>query len=952
MTPQLITIVIRFDADVTAVECELARNWGNPVFAPADPPQTCGKPDPLVSTFVATTLAELGTIHFLGIHAVPGHESTTNALVFELAIDGSPRHALEQLSAALTEPLRDLFRVAGIEPLPATSPEIVALFVDHQQDLGLGWFATTGLGFCGTPGFTVKRILAEAKLAEYMTELVVRQRSAASAAEKLEQARATLWNDPVNDWKWVFESEACLSPQPGRILDAVLKGIGPLVRDLLWPLIVLPALSVALGVWLSGLWLACGLFSATVLGEIALICALYQRFRSAERTDLEDLEPADASQLEAIANLEDRAAQNHLIVLTPLKRGWLRRLSLRVAFFAIRQAAQDVYPAGKLSDIGTIHVARWIVLPKTSQLLFLSNYGGSWESYLEDFIIKAHLGLTGVWSNTNGFPKASNLFFDGAVRGRQFKTWARRQQRPTRCWFSAYPTLTTTRIRTHSEIRRGLAEAHTAAEAADWLALFGAGKPPNIELEQIPALVFGGLPQSRFGKAFLVQFHDRASATRWLRRVQPLVAFGEDPSRTRVLQVGFTAAGLRKLALDDDTLATFPPPFQHGSAKRGQQLGDLGTNAAAGWDWSDDARSGVHAVALLYGASESELADLVARAIDAADFESHVEIEFQARPPKGEPVRELFGFTDGVSQPALRGTRKAEKLKHRDQLLHPGEIVLGYPDESGFTPAAPVVGGASSAPTALRGASELGRNGTFLVIRQLAQDRERFEGFLDRAARDASVIEATPPDSPIEFRRDWIAAKMMGRWPDGSSLVRNPHSPHPKGYPDNDFRYAEDPNGLFCPFGSHIRRANPRDSFDPSAAEPLQIVNRHRILRVGRGYMQHGVPRGMLFMCLNADLERQFEFVQQTWVLGRNFHGLSNEVDPILTGGQPETPPERSRMTIPTETGPLQIKGLETFVSVVGSGYFFVPGRACLQFLIEHEPTHSMLPEPELQAAE
>ena len=106
----------------------------------------------------------------------------------------------------------------------------------------------------------------------------------------------------------------------------------------------------------------------------------------------------------------------------------------------------------------------------------------------------------------------------------------------------------------------------------------------------------------------------------------------------------------------------------------------------------------------------------------------------------------------------------------------------------------------------------------------------------------------------------------------------------PKFEPDNDFLFGtEDPQGLRCPLGAHIRRANPRESFNPGSQEQIAITNRHRIIRVGRRYVPEPDQRpGLFFMCLNGDIERQFEFVQQTWVGGSSFHGLSDERDPLV----------------------------------------------------------------------
>jgi deferrochelatase/peroxidase EfeB len=226
----------------------------------------------------------------------------------------------------------------------------------------------------------------------------------------------------------------------------------------------------------------------------------------------------------------------------------------------------------------------------------------------------------------------------------------------------------------------------------------------------------------------------------------------------------------------------------------------------------------------------------------------------------------------------------------------------------------------------------LGLNGTFLVVRQLEQHVDAFNAFLARAAGCPEVREAAPSGVACE---EWVAAKMVGRWRDGTSLVRHPHRPGAAGggHPDNDFLFGvEDPDGLRCPFGAHVRRANPRDSFEPGSSTQLSITDRHRILRVGRVY-EPGNGRtdpGLLFMCVNADIERQFEFVQQSWVRAPGFHGLENEVDPIFARSG-EAP---AAMTVPTPHGPIALRGMADFVTLIGSGYFFLPGRRALRFLV------------------
>jgi hypothetical protein len=149
---------------------------------------------------------------------------------------------------------------------------------------------------------------------------------------------------------------------------------------------------------------------------------------------------------------------------------------------------------------------------------------------------------------------------------------------------------------------------------------------------------------------------------------------------------------------------------------------------------------------------------------------------------------------------------------------------------------------------------------------------------------------------------------------------------------DNDFLFGtEDPEALRCPYGSHIRRANPRDSFDPGSNDQIGITNRHRIMRVGRVYQEKaGENPGLLFMCLNGDIERQFEFVQQTWLMSPSFHGLSCEKDPVLGDGEAGA----CGFTIPSRDGPIALSPMPAFITTKGGGYFFMPGKRLIEYLL------------------
>ncbi|RWK56553.1 MAG: hypothetical protein EOR45_37505, partial [Mesorhizobium sp.] len=172
----------------------------------------------------------------------------------------------------------------------------------------------------------------------------------------------------------------------------------------------------AAGTAVGLLALAVGLIVVAV-ALIAVLAAVYFGLRGLEETNTPFDTTLDPKVMDAISdgeNVTKDTQQNHLAGISVMQAGWLRGLTLRIAFWVIAQLATHRFRPGFLGEISTIHYARWVLLPKTNKLLFFSNFGGSWESYLEDFITKAASGLTGVWSNTVGFPRTENLFFKGA----------------------------------------------------------------------------------------------------------------------------------------------------------------------------------------------------------------------------------------------------------------------------------------------------------------------------------------------------------------------------------------------------------------------------------------------------------------------------------------------------------------------------------------------------------
>jgi deferrochelatase/peroxidase EfeB len=161
---------------------------------------------------------------------------------------------------------------------------------------------------------------------------------------------------------------------------------------------------------------------------------------------------------------------------------------------------------------------------------------------------------------------------------------------------------------------------------------------------------------------------------------------------------------------------------------------------------------------------------------------------------------------------------------------------------------------------------------------------------------------------------------------------------------NNDFGYHfDDPDGLRCPMGAHIRRTNPRDGIEHDPAQSRITTSRHRLLRRGIAFgaplpddsEDDGASRGLYFICLNADIRRQFEFVQQTWANNPKFAGLSDDRDPIMGNNMDPAAPDNEPRNFTIQRSPFRTRctGLPRFVEVRGGGYFFMPSMAALHFL-------------------
>jgi hypothetical protein len=190
-----------------------------------------------------------------------------------------------------------------------------------------------------------------------------------------------------------------------------------------------------------------------------------------ERSEKPSTPVPDRDHVEQLASMEDIVVQNQFSAVGFVKPGPFRRRTLELVLWLLELSARHVYNDGSLAGIRTIHFARWVFLDDKRRLIFASNYDGSLESYMDDFIDKVAWGLNAAFSNGEGYPRTKWLVLDGAKDERAFKNYLRDHQIETQLWYSAHSELTAVNITRNSAIRRGLRGEMSESEAAEWAAL-------------------------------------------------------------------------------------------------------------------------------------------------------------------------------------------------------------------------------------------------------------------------------------------------------------------------------------------------------------------------------------------------------------------------------------------------------------------------------------------------
>jgi hypothetical protein len=210
--------------------------------------------------------------------------------------------------------------------------------------------------------------------------------------------------------------------------------------------------------------------AATLLPVALLTAPVYALLlRRHERRDEPSEDRAEEARVLELASLEDRLPMNPFTAVGHVKPGPFRALTIRAVLYLLNYVTRHFLKPGDLVGVKTIHFARWVFLDDRRRVLFASNYDGSLESYMDDFIDKLSWGLNLVFSNGIGYPRTRWLIKDGCRDELAFKHYLRLHQVPTRVWYSAYGRLSAPNVAANERLRQGLHSQLRGDRERDWV---------------------------------------------------------------------------------------------------------------------------------------------------------------------------------------------------------------------------------------------------------------------------------------------------------------------------------------------------------------------------------------------------------------------------------------------------------------------------------------------------
>jgi hypothetical protein len=360
------------------------------------------------------------------------------ALAFLVDCDGQADDCLAHLARGAGDGLRRIFsHCNGFTP----ESDLLTWMQSHTQP--------SAASYVNWVGRTVRQVHEEATLRQSLSLHLGSRPLAAGDLQRLRADLMALVRSKQQEGKLVLTPPA---PSP----------VGWYVRNLLH-LATVPA---AIGALVVALWCFPLLWIPFVLAVLTFV-GLLRRY---EKTEPEIIVRMPPQHSQMLAEQEDHDVTNQFTVLGSVKPSAFRTVTLTIILWLIDYGARHIYNRGRLGRIRTIHFARWVFLDGKRRVLFASNYDGSLEAYMDDFINKVGWGLNLVFSNGVGYPRTHWLVRDGSKSEQKFKYTLRRHQLPTQVWYKAYPGLTAFDIARNTRVRRGLErKSMTDAEIRIWL---------------------------------------------------------------------------------------------------------------------------------------------------------------------------------------------------------------------------------------------------------------------------------------------------------------------------------------------------------------------------------------------------------------------------------------------------------------------------------------------------
>lgn len=334
-------------------------------------------------------------------------------LVFSSNFDGDKSEHVKGLVTVFPEYFDELYECCD------GYPEASARNAETRQNYLHRWEVNTNAFYVGAPGRSLQQIMQEDKLKNHIWDFINKNKWNGQPAVEIQKA---IQQDISSKSEFDWAKEKVKLPS--------INWPGMMIMGLVVIILLLPIL-----IW------------------VGILHFFYER---RDKNGVLNRSHLNDSNVRKLEEYEDLFNQNQFTQVLVMKPGNVRRITMHLQMLFARTLIKNFFVKGKLMGIPTIHFARWVLIDNDKHVMFFSNFDGSWQQYLGDFIDKSGWGLTGIFSNTVNFPKTRFLFWGGAYDEEHFLAWSRSTQILTQVWYCAYHHLSIKNIINNTLIRNEL----------------------------------------------------------------------------------------------------------------------------------------------------------------------------------------------------------------------------------------------------------------------------------------------------------------------------------------------------------------------------------------------------------------------------------------------------------------------------------------------------------------